>query len=106
MSMNVYQMYVANGNAAGFWVQRNSWGRTVAYVEKVCGLSEGPIPGKPPYFGRPDVLVTLWQLRRDDSGWNCVGVGQQLSCPNTYAYRLVDWSQFPCRSVLEQLKGI
>jgi hypothetical protein len=76
--MNIYEMYVANGNRAGFSVHRNSWAsHNTAQVLSVAGQESGPLSGAPPYYGNPLVIA--------DHPW---GVGR-LSCPGTYAYELV-----------------
>lgn len=81
--MNVYEMYVANGNRAGFWIKRNSWGSTVGQVTRVQGLAEGPLFGNPPYYDGGKVHVTMyWQ------GWK-KETDAVLSCPGTYAYSRV-----------------
>jgi hypothetical protein len=78
--MNVYEMYVSRGNRAGFRVHRNSWaeGKT-ALVISVGGQVEGPLDGKPPYYGNVPVIA--------EQPWGRV---EQLSCPGTAAYRLVE----------------
>lgn len=80
MSENIYQMYVANGNKAGFWVRRNSWSRQTALITSVGGKSEGPLEGAPPYFNNPKVKGQM------------SGVGQEIdiSCPGTYGYEWVN----------------
>jgi hypothetical protein len=45
----VLLMYVANGNRAGFWVKRDSWGNTCALVKLVGGQASGELSGEPPY---------------------------------------------------------
>ena len=77
--MNVYEMYAANGNRAGFYVRRNSWApHNVARVLSIDGKESGPLPGKPPYHGNPVVIA--------DHPWGVC----QLSCPGTYGYQLVE----------------
>lgn len=88
--LNVFEMYVANGNRAGFWVKRNSWGNTCALVKLVGGQESGEMPGLPPYFGvkgkgSPKVIVDvidLWtgQLKDGDT---------LLSCPGTCGYEQI-----------------
>lgn len=75
--MNVYQMYVANGNKAGFSVRRKNW-RSSVRVVSVAGLAEGVLPGEPPYYGNPPVIVAYPNGRM-----------QVLSCPGTFQYVLV-----------------
>ena len=84
--MNVYEMYAANGNRAGFWIQRDSWGRTCAVVRSVAGQSEGELPGKPPYHGNPPVIVDVFDLR-DGTPKDSRAA---LSCPGTHGYERID----------------
>jgi hypothetical protein len=88
---NVYTMYVENGNRAGFWVQRNSWGKTCAFVRSVDGRDTGALHGKSPYYGNPPVIVDVFELATGE----CKDPGCLLSCPGTYAYRRIEpppWS--------------
>lgn len=83
--MNVYEMYQANGNKAGFWIRRDNWGRIVAKVLKVGGKERGALPGKAPYFGNPAVLAVFVE-----SASGQVKDQSQVSCPGTGAYRLAE----------------
>lgn len=56
---NIYALYGANSNRAGFWVRRCSWGRSVAYVLSIGGEREGPLPGEPPYHGNAKVWAAV-----------------------------------------------
>jgi hypothetical protein len=83
---NVYEMYVRNGNRAGFWVVRDSWVGVVAIVRSVDRQQSGALSGNPPYYGNPPVRAGLWD-------WKVKRWRQkyyELSCPGTYAYRRVD----------------
>lgn len=89
-SMNVYEMYVNNGEKAGFYIQRETWGNTIACVTTVGGCSTGPLSGKPPYFERQEVLAIFFNLH----------TGEYLnespvSSPGTYAYHLVGAASLP-----------
>lgn len=55
--LNVFQIYVANGEQPGFWLRRTTWGNTVAKV-----MSVGPLTGPPPYYGNPQVRADLYDL--------------------------------------------
>jgi len=45
-SLNVYEMWLANGGKPGcLWIARDSWGNTIAEV-----LECEPLIGNPPYF--------------------------------------------------------
>lgn len=78
---NIYEMYVANGNASGFWVQRDSWGpRTVARILSVDGKESGALRGRAPYYGNPDVLCEFYL------NGNLNNASKQLPCPGTFGY--------------------
>lgn len=77
-------MYEANGNKAGFYVRRRTWGNTYARVVAVGGRAEGPLPGEPPYFGNPEVLVDVFK-----NDGRQVASGDVLSCPGTYSYEQI-----------------
>jgi hypothetical protein len=81
MRRNIYQMYVANGNRAGFYVRRNSWAGTYAQVVTVSGREAGPLSGRPPYYGDSPVTMDVYNL-----DGTVRAVAQQLSCPGTYTY--------------------
>lgn len=84
--MNVYEMYVANGNKAGFWIVRDSWANTIALVRTVANGHSGDLPGDPPYFRNCCVVVDVFERStgrvRDEA--------IELSCPGTYGYRQVE----------------
>lgn len=80
MAMNIYQMYVANGNRAGFWVRRNSWSWQSALIISVGGMTEGELSGPPPYFNNPPVVGRMEGRGKDFS----------ISCPGTYGYQLIE----------------
>jgi len=85
MNQNIYQMYAANGNRAGFYVRRNSWAQTYARVVAVDGREAGPLSGRPPYYGNPPVTMDVYN-------WDGTvrAVAQPLSCPGTYGYSLFE----------------
>lgn len=81
MAENIYQMYVANGNKTGFWVQRKSWSlHTKALITFIGGKAEGELEGISPYFNNQKVKGRLG------------GTGQEIeiSCPGTYGYKKVE----------------
>ena len=85
--MNVYQMYVENGNKAGFWVKRNSWTKKAAYILEVDGHFEGELTGEEPYFDNPVVLAKFY---------GSIDVFQ-LTCPGTFAYKLIPQPYYVCK---------
>lgn len=74
--LNIYEMYVKNGNKAGFWVKRNSWSWQSALIVSIDGKTEGELEGNPPYFNNVRVKAKMG------------GTGKliDISCPGTYAY--------------------
>jgi len=76
MVENIYQMYVANGNKAGFWVKRDSWSSQTALITSIDGMSEGQLNGVAPYFGNLKVKGLM----------NGVGREIEISCPGTFGY--------------------
>jgi len=84
-ALNIFQMYQRNGDRAGFWVRRNSWGSwSFAQVLTVQGRELGPLAGVGPYFNddrglNPIVEARIWYR-------GAVGVLEALSGPGTYAY--------------------
>src|SRR4051812_5906139 len=88
--LNVFEMYVANGSRAGFWVKRETWGDTCAHVKLVGGQESGELPGAPPYFnvkgkGNPKVTADVFDL------WTGTlkDCNTLLSCPGTYGYEQI-----------------
>lgn len=77
--MNIYQMYVAKGNKAGFWVKRNSWSWKTALITRVDGKTEGELVGEPPYFNSPKVKGKMGGMYKEIN----------ISCPGTYGYELI-----------------
>jgi hypothetical protein len=55
--LNVFQMYVANGEQTGFWLTRATWGNTIAQMTSV-----GAFTGPPPYYGNPEVRADIYDL--------------------------------------------
>jgi hypothetical protein len=55
--MNIYQMYVEHNKKPGFWIRRTTWGNTCAKVTSV-----GPLKGRPPYYGNPEVLADVFNI--------------------------------------------
>jgi hypothetical protein len=77
---NIYQMYEAFGNRAGFYVRRDSWSKAYALVISVQGKKRGPLEGKSPYYGNPSVIANIYGFSSGDQK------GVTLSCPGTYGY--------------------
>lgn len=94
--MNIYGMYVANGNRAGFWVVRAKWRNVIAQVTDVASKTDGPLAGTPPYYGNPSVTAEFFNihtgepLERGEEGHE-----RALPCPGTSAYTLIPTSELP-----------
>jgi|WetSurMetagenome_2_1015567.scaffolds.fasta_scaffold47463_2 hypothetical protein len=81
MAENIYQMYIANGNKAGFLVQRKSWSlHTKVLITSIGGKTIGELEGIPPYFKNQKVKGRLG------------GTDQEIdiSCPGTYGYKKIE----------------
>jgi hypothetical protein len=88
--MNVYEMYYANDKKFGFWVQRDSWGYTIAKVISIEGVVEGEeIPGKKPYYANQKVFAEFYkQETKSECHKGNIDNISEISCPGTYAYSL------------------
>lgn len=81
-SENVFEMFVRNGNEAGFWIKRTTWANTCAKV-----VSVGEFKGSPPYFGNPKVFAEIYNL---DTG-ALIDPNGKISVPGTYkTWRRID----------------
>lgn len=89
---NVYNLYVQNGNQAGFYVRRNSWGNTLFFVASIGGKISGALSGKPPYYGNPTIkgyYCNASKTRLPDS--EVFGSSkEELSCPGCYQWAIVE----------------
>lgn len=83
--LNIYQMYEKQGNKVGFFVVRDSWANIYAKVTSVGGKQQGPLKGKPPYYGNPVVKMDVY-----NKNGTIQKTDQLLSCPGTYAYKLIE----------------
>ena len=78
--LNIYQIYVANGNKANFWVQRNSSSWQSALITSIGGKVEGELDGASPYYDNQKVYGKM----------GGVGKEYEISCPGAYGYSLLD----------------
>lgn len=77
--MNIYEMYVFNGNKANFVVHRTSWSPiTYAVVQVVQGKTSGELLGKPPYYDNKAVSGVLYK------GDQLIDPDYIFTCPGTY----------------------
>lgn len=73
---NIYQMYISNGNKAGFLVRRNSWSDETATIISIEGKTEGILDGTAPYFNHAKVIACM----------NETGDLIEISDPDSYNY--------------------
>ena len=86
--MNIYEMYINNGNKVGFWVKKNSWHNYVAKVVLINGKIEGSLPGRSPYFNNCSVLVDIYDLDTMELSKNWAGSPQNYSVGGgTYSFQ-------------------
>ena len=100
--MNIYQMYEINNNEAGFWVIRDSWGKTVAKVTMIGKQTSGKLKGRPPYYNNPTVFCELYDLDTGNIIQNKLEYYQKdgrttISSPGTYTYNMVDTDKIKSR---------
>lgn len=79
---NLYQLYERNGYRCPFRVERATWGNTVATVKSIGGQTSGPLKGRGPYWGNPDVVADV------SGAW--VQADAVLPCPGTYRWRMAE----------------
>jgi hypothetical protein len=77
--INIYQMYLENGNKAGFYVKRNSWSTQIAEIVSIDGKTSGELDGSPPYFNNPKVIGRFGRS----------GKAFEVTCAGTYGYTLI-----------------
>ena len=82
MKFNVYQMIAAGSfdTPGGLWIRRDSWADCIARVTEFETLE-----GVPPYYRNQLVWVDLFYPRGVR-----FKVGEELSCPGTYAYTQIE----------------
>jgi hypothetical protein len=81
-TLNIFQMFVANGYETGFWVKRTPWGNSCARVTEV-----EPFTGPPPYFGNPKVFAEIY----DPATGELKDARMRVPVPGTYK----TWRQIP-----------
>jgi hypothetical protein len=74
-NVNIFQMYVANGELPGFWVRRTTWEDSCARVTSI-----GPFKGPAPYYGNPIVLADFFDVQTAEMK----DEGARLPVPGTY----------------------
>lgn len=88
-SENIFQMFTRHGGA-GFFVKRNSWSHpfTVAQVLSIDGLASPPLPGKPPYYNKPNHRPL--QVLAKISYQGATPREEELTSPGTFAYSMIE----------------
>lgn len=56
---NIFEMHVANGERAGFWIRRTTWRKMCARI-----VSVGELRGPPPYYGNPAVHADVYDIEK------------------------------------------
>mgnify|MGYP000203386115 CR=1 FL=1 len=74
--MNIYEMYILNGDV-DFWVVRHTWGKCIARIVYVGGLKTPA-----PYYGNPEVLMDLYSAETGE----IIKQDERMSCPGTSQY--------------------
>lgn len=101
--MNIFQMYEANDNRAGFWVFRDTWGYTCARIVSIACHTEGPLSptlGRAPYYDKardlvyaelycfvPDLFGELHRIASPDFPAPDHPDLAVISCPGSFAYQ-------------------
>jgi hypothetical protein len=90
-ALNIYQMYVQNGNRCGFWVKRDSWAANIARITSIAGKFEGPLDGEAPYFKNPKVRGDVYLEDTGKMVWRSGGSGanHDITAAGTFGYKLV-----------------
>lgn len=81
---NVYGMYFANEKRVGYWIQRESWGQTIAQVVHI-----DPWKGPPPYFGNPKVYADYYRWNSTRGKWVLVNSREEIRCPGNFTYSMI-----------------
>lgn len=95
--MNVYEMYYNNGKKFPYFIQRSTWGKTLAKVISIENTIDGKdIPGKAPYFGNPKVMAEFYTFNTHEecSIDNCTTENldnvSEVRSPGNYSYYLIE----------------
>ena len=83
--MNIYSLYIQNGNRAGFWIQHRKWQNKCAQVHSIGGISSGALPGGAPAHDHAPVMVSCFDVRSGRS----VASGLALEQPDDRGYVLI-----------------
>lgn len=86
--MNVYEMYYENDKKFGYWIRRDSWGKTIAKVIGIEGVKEGDdIPGAKPYHDNVKVKAEFYrESSKDYCHSENIDNISEVSCPGTFSY--------------------
>ena len=87
--MNIYQLYYKNKKKYKFWVQRESWGYTVAKIISIGNVIEGnSLDGKKPYYNNPVILAEFHKIDYS-KGITVFDNISELSCAGTNQYHQI-----------------
>jgi len=89
--MNVYQMYYANGKRFGYFICRDTWGKTIAKVISIEGVNEGEnIPGRKPYHRNQIVMAEFYKETDENECHNGnIDNVSAVRCAGTYSYDMI-----------------
>lgn len=88
----VYEMYVANGNRAGFWIKRYYWTTTIARVVAIDGQEAGELPEAAFSSGR---VRACFYDKRTREFKNCGPVPQPNSGEYSQVFPVAFWKIKP-----------
>jgi hypothetical protein len=85
--MNIYEMYYANNKKYNFWVQRYTWGNTVAKIISIGDAKEGkPLGGRKPYYKNQKVLAEFYKIINKKYVFDNIS---ELRAAGTFGYSLL-----------------
>jgi len=86
--MSVYEIYYENNKKFNFWVQRDSWGWTVAKVISIGDIKEGkPLGGRKPYYKNQKIMAEFYTVIDKKLIFDNVS---ELSCGGTNQYNFIE----------------
>jgi hypothetical protein len=87
--MNIYEMYYENNKKFNFWIQRDTWGKTIAQVKSIEDTIEGNnIPGRKPYHKNQKVEATFYTKCENTEAFHKNNISP-ISSPGTYSYYMI-----------------
>jgi hypothetical protein len=83
--MNIYKLYAANGDRAGFWVQHRTWKNMCAHIQSIADQQCGALPGPSPLHDNAKIVARIFDVR---SG-RPIPVGPSLDNPDDHNYTVI-----------------